>query len=99
MKLQDVRVYNYGNYSSDNYGAHTLCFVTPVGKFWFSYETLVAFYIKGEFHIRKNDWGSTTGKHLNWIDDDHSIREDRETFDNNFNRLIGMFENHHMVAV
>ena len=88
MKLKDVRVYNYGNYSSDNYGAHTLCFVTPMGKFWFSYETLIAFNINGEFHIRKNDWGTTTGKHLNWIDDDKTIREDRETFERNLNRLM-----------
>ena len=88
MKLKDVRVYNYGNYSSDNYGAHTLCFVTPLGKFWFSYETLVAFNINGEFHIRKNDWGTTTGKHLNWINDNKNIREDREAFESNLNRLM-----------
>lgn len=88
MFAKEVRYYNYGNYSSDNYGAHSLCFVTPTGKYWFSYDTLVAFNINSEFHIIKNYWGTTTGKHLNWIDDDHSIREDRETFDNNFNRLV-----------
>lgn len=86
--MKDIRYYNYGNYSSDNYGAHTLCFVTPTGKYWFSYETLVAFMINGEFHIIKNYWGTTTGKHLNWIDDNHKIREDEETFNANLNRLI-----------
>lgn len=86
--MKDIRYYNYGVYSSNNYGAHSLCFVTPTGKYWFSYDTLVAFMINGEFHIIKNYWGTTTGKHLNWIDVDHSIREDRETFDNNLNRLI-----------
>lgn len=85
--MKDIRCYNYGNYSSENYGAHSLCFETPSGTYWFSYDTLVAFKINGEFHIIKNYWGSTTGKHLNWICYDHSIREDRETFDANFNRL------------
>ena len=86
--MNNIRVYNYGNYSSENYGAHSLCFETPSGKYWFSYDTLVAFNINGEFHIIKNYWGTTTAKHLNWICDDHSIREDRETFDANFNRLV-----------
>lgn len=90
--MKDIRYYNYGIYSSDNYGAHSLCFVTPIGKYWFSYETLVAFMINGEFHIIKNYWGTTTGKHLNWIDKDHSIREDRETFDANLNRLMNLKE-------
>ena len=86
--MNNIRVYNYGNYSSENYGAHSLCFEAPSGKYWFSYDTLVAFNINGEFHIIKNYWGTTTGKHLNWICGDHSIREDRETFDANFNRLV-----------
>lgn len=83
----NVRCYNYGEYSSDNYGAHSLCFKTPTGQYWFSYNTLVAFIINGEFHIIKNYWGPTTGKHLNWIDNDKSIREDQETFEENLDRL------------
>lgn len=78
---------NYGEYSSDNYGAHSLCFEDHVGKYWFSYNTMVAFRIGGEFHILKNYWSTTTGKHLNWIHPDKSIREDQETFDANYNRL------------
>lgn len=85
--MKNISYYNYGNYSSDNYGAHTLCFTTPMGRFWFSYDTLVAFMIRGEFHIIKNYWGTTTGKHLNWIDSNKNIREDQETFESNYNRL------------
>ena len=85
--MTHIKHFNYGNYSSSNYGAHSLCFVTPQGRYWFSYNTLVAFRIGGEFHIIKNYWGSTTGKHLNWIDADHSIRESRETFEANLQRL------------
>ena len=87
MKMPNF--FNYGNYSSENYGVHTLCFEDGANRFWFSYDTLVAFLINGEFHIIKNYWGNTTGKHLNWIDPDKSIREDQKTFEANYNRLKG----------
>ena len=85
--MQDIKWFNYGNYSSDNYGVNSLCFVIGGDRFWFSYNTCVAFRINGEFHIRENVWGTTTGKHLNWIDPDKSIREDSKTFEANFKRL------------
>ena len=79
---------NYGEYSNSNYGAHTLRFTDAQGNdYWYSYETLVAFRIDGEFHIIRNYWGNTTGKHLNWIDSDKSKREDDETFRANLERL------------
>lgn len=87
MKKANFR--NYGDYSSDNYGAHTLKFEDSYGnEFWFSYKTLVAFRIKGEFHIIKNYWGSTTGKHLNWIHPDHDRRESMDEFNANYERLM-----------
>jgi hypothetical protein len=59
----------YGNYSSTNYGAHALMFQTNQEQLWFSYKTLVAFCRDGEtIIVRENDWGPTTGKHLNAID-------------------------------
>ena len=82
-----INYYNYGNYSSNNYGAHTLCFNDNGNEYWFSYDTLVAFRINGEFHIIKNYWGTTTGKHLNWINPDKSIREDEQSFQANLERL------------
>ena len=85
--MKNIRHYSYGRYSSDNYGAHTLCFETPNATYWFSYDTLVAFEILGEFHISKNYWGPTTGKHLNWINSNKAIREDMEMFEENFERL------------
>ncbi len=60
---------SYGHYSSDNYGAHTL--VVDVGgvEVWYSYRTPVAFRaLMGQRYVRENEWGPTTGKHLNWID-------------------------------
>lgn len=60
----------YGNYSSDNYGAHALRFFDADGNcFWFSYKTLVAFNKPGVGRfVRVNDWSTTTGRHLNAID-------------------------------
>ena len=83
-----VKFYSCGNYSSDNYGVNSLCFEEDNGdKYYFSYKTLVAFKINGEFHIIKNYWGNTTGKHLNLINADKSIREDERVFMENYYKL------------
>ena len=38
-------------------------------KFYFSYETLIAVEpLNSALIIRQNDWGPTTGKHLNAVD-------------------------------
>ena len=60
---------NYGEYVSSNYGAHTR--QVRVGRVvvWYSYDTPVAFAVGGQPRVvRRNSWGPTTGKHLNWID-------------------------------
>ena len=67
MKLPEIRT--YGEYASGNYGAHAL--VVDVGpiRVWYSYQTPIAFHVDGhERIVRENDWSTTTGKHLNWID-------------------------------
>ena len=59
----------YGNYSSSNYGANALVFTMPCGGLiYFSYKTPVAFVKDGKKIVRENNWGPTTGKHLNAID-------------------------------
>jgi len=64
----NLRIRSYGEYSSNNYGAHSL--VVDIGplNLWFSYETIVGFSDGGGIKVCENQWGSTTGKHLNWID-------------------------------
>lgn len=43
--------------------------------YYFSYETLIAVYeSEGSFHISENEWGVTTGKHLNSINPDKKVR-------------------------
>lgn len=66
----NVRFWNYGDYSSDNYGAHSIAFEDANGNcYWFSYSALIAFQKNhGKQYVHVNDWGTTTGKHLNWID-------------------------------
>jgi hypothetical protein len=61
---------NYGHYSSDNYGVNSLAFTIGDLVIYFSYKTPVAFEsTKTGLVVRQNDWATTTGKHLNWIDD------------------------------
>lgn len=38
---------------------------------YFSYETCIAFHGDGKLVIRENDWGPTTGKHLNYVENGH----------------------------
>ena len=48
--------------------------------FYLSYETVVAVSYGLGLKVIKNYWGPTTGKHLNWISTDHSIRLDDADF-------------------
>lgn len=82
----------YGNYSSENYGAHTLVFTDAAGRdYYFSYKTLVAVYIPGHGKIvSENVWSVTTGKHLNWIDGgDKASRVKFEDFERVVSELLG----------
>ena len=83
-----VKKWNYGNYSSDNYGTHSMAFTDNFDNdYYFSYDTLIAFRGDEGLIIRENVWGSTTGKHLNWIDRDKLIRVDSKTFEDRLQRL------------
>lgn len=71
--ILQVEKWNYGKYSSENYGAHSIAIKLGARKVYFSYDTLVAFKgydSKGNYYfcVHKNEWGNTTGKHLNIID-------------------------------
>jgi hypothetical protein len=52
-------------------------------KLWFSYQTCVAFSQDGSTPtVRENEWGPTTGKHLN------AIRRDERVTGERFARLL-----------
>jgi hypothetical protein len=83
---------SYGRYSSDNYGAHSLLVRMPGIDVYFSYETCVAFSTpQTGLVVRRNDWGPTTGKHLNWIDGGNGAKKDRlkgEDFERKFDEVL-----------
>ena len=60
----------YTEHTSKNYGLNSLRFFAPDGRcYWYSYRTLIAFTDgTGNRFVHANDWGPTTGKHLNAID-------------------------------
>lgn len=63
------KISSYGKYASSNYGNHTKLLSTDKYDLYYSYTTIVAFHIDDkDVVVRQNDWGVTTGKHLNWID-------------------------------
>lgn len=82
---------NYGDYSSDNYGAHSLLVSFPNFELFYSYQTIVAYREFGGdgLVVSQNDWGTTTGKHLNWIDDgDKGSRIPYEEFKTKLNAML-----------
>ena len=60
---------SYGKYSSKNYGMNTIRLDFTNLTLYYSYRTLVAFSIPSGTFVRKNSWKSTTGKHLNWVNE------------------------------
>jgi len=89
--MLNIKKWNYGNYSSNNYGAHSLAFQLGDVTVYFSYETPVAFKAPGHgLVVRENDWGNTTGKHLNWIDGgDHKNRLPGSEFEQLLKEVAG----------
>lgn len=60
---------SYGQYSNGGYGKHCLKLEVAGLVLYYSYRTIVAYqdWTEGKV-VRENDWSTTTGKHLNWID-------------------------------
>ena len=89
-----VKKWNYGNYSSDNYGANSIAVRMGERTVYYSYDTVVSFCgknSKGEYFncTSKNYWGTTTGKHLNCIDGgDKKSRLDAEEFNNKLQEFL-----------
>lgn len=43
MNITDIKKWNYGDYSSNNYGANTIAIEFGKRRIYFSYNTIVAF--------------------------------------------------------
>ena len=85
------QISNYGEYSSNNYGAHTLRVDIGPLTVWFSYRTPVAFHVPGHDRVvHENDWGPTTGEHLKWIDrGNKKARVSAQEFDRLWKQQVG----------
>lgn len=82
----------YGNYASSNYGAHALKFSLGEIDVYFSYQTPVAFSSpKTGLVCRKNDWSTTTSKHLNAIEPDKKKRIDGAVFEKALAKLTACY--------
>jgi hypothetical protein len=62
-------------------------------SFWFSYETCVAYSALTDLYISENVWSQTTGKHLNLLNPDKSIRLSNEEFNDLLKQLETAFNN------
>lgn len=64
-----MRLPSFSNYCTNTTQINALLLDLGSICIWYSYRTPVAFKtLEGERVVRKNDWGPTTGKHLNSID-------------------------------
>jgi hypothetical protein len=88
----EVDVSGYGDYSSDNYGVNCLRLQIGGLTLYLSYKTVIAFHtIETGKVIRKNDWSTTTGKHLNWINADKKRRISGDVFENQLNEVLNKY--------
>ena len=73
---------SYGKYSSDNYGMNTVRLSFSGIVLYYSYKTIVAYDdFTDNLVVRENDFSVTTGKHLNWINDNHYSRIPGDEFE------------------
>lgn len=76
------KISNYGQYSNNNYGAHTLAVEFEKFTLFYSYDTIVAYKdIDDGFVCSENVWGNTTGKHLNWLEPNKRNRVPNKDFE------------------
>lgn len=57
-------------------------------EIYFSYRTPVAFRAEGKLVVRENNWGVTTGKHLNSIDGGSRARKEARVSGERFRELL-----------
>ena len=89
MTETNITISSYGEYSSGNYGVNAMRIGVGGLVLYFSYKTVVAYRTISEgLVICENVWGTTTGKHLNWINRDKSIRISMADFEKKLHKLL-----------
>ncbi len=82
------KITTYGEYKSGNYGANSLRVDIGALTLYFSYETIVDFHGVEGLKVRQNDWSTTTGKHLNWIDGGGTLEKKKRLPGQEFEELL-----------
>ena len=82
-------IWCYGDYSG-SYGSHCMAVEVLGITIYYLYKTPIAFDAPGMGrYVRENDWGPTTGKHLNAIDGgDKKNRVSGEKFEELWNQHV-----------
>lgn len=76
--LNEINFCNENENSARNFNSVTI----GDAIVYFSYDTAVAFCTPQQgLVVCENIWGTTTGKHLNWLSKDKSIRLPKKEFD------------------
>ena len=70
-----------GSYSQNGSNANTTKITQGGLTLYYSYDTVIAFTVNGVLTMRENDWSTTTGKHMNWLDPDKKMRITGEKFE------------------
>jgi hypothetical protein len=83
---------SYGNYSSSNYGAHSLLINIGRLTLYFSYDTVVGFEDGIGQYYCENCWGTTTGKHLNWLCPDKKLRLPPDEFETKLQETLEKYK-------
>ena len=78
---------NINNYVGNNQH-NAMCIEINDLTIYLSYQTVIAFSDSGKLTIIKNYWSTTTGKHLNAINRDKSIRLDNDQFEKELQKLL-----------
>ncbi len=70
------RIYSYSNAPSASAQANAMAVsIQGKGTVFYSYDTAIAFRdTKGNEYVSQNEWQTTTGKHINMINRNKSIR-------------------------
>jgi hypothetical protein len=88
MKIYKLpKIWNYYNYSSENYGVNAMAMSIGPLILYFSYETVIGISYKGKEFYSENCWGMTTGKHLNQLCPDKKSRLLRIEFEQKLNQI------------
>lgn len=84
--------YGRGRSYGGNYGAHCIAVTIGVIDLYWSYDTVVAFRAPGYgLLVCENVWGSTTGKHLNCINEDKKSRVGRVLFEQQLSECLASY--------